>query len=174
MTLVTVLGGAVYDNPAFINLMNANYADQAAMERSVAKLKASNLIDLETMQFGQYQPILSDTSRWPNDGGRRWLREMGGARIDLMEQPNGTPLSNDERSVVPLTKCGLLDACVRKCFNSTPPIPITIYVTQQKHDAPDSKRHDILLDWEYGNGQTNAPTRLHLTMVCPALGPLKV
>ena len=91
---------------------------------------------------------------------------MGNARVQLTAQANSKPLSKDQPDVVPLTKCALLDASVRKCFNSDPPICMQVNVTQKAKDAPDPSLHDILLEWEYGTG-SNVPTLLNLTMVCP-------
>jgi hypothetical protein len=167
MAALKAFSGLIYDNRAFKDLMNANYADVAAMRASIAKLKASPQIDIETMEFGQYQPILSNSATWPNGGGMAWVREVGRARMQFMEQPNTAALSNDQSNVVPLTKCGLLDACVRKCFNSEPPIPMTIDVQQKAMTAADADQHAILLVWDYGNGNDKPPTRLNLTMVCP-------
>jgi len=168
MAALRAFSGLIYDNPAFKKLMNANYADVAAMRNSIAKLKASpSQIDIETMEFGQYQPILSDSSKWPNGGGMAWVREVGRARMQFIEQPNDLALSNDQSDFVPLTKCGLLDACVRKCFNSEPPIPMTIDVQQKAMSAADAGQHAILLVWDYGNGKDKPPTRLNLTMFCP-------
>ena len=64
------------------------------------------------------------------------MRKMGRARIQLSDQPNNIPLSRDEPNVIPLTRCALLDAAVRKCFNSEPPIPMLINVQQKPFDAP--------------------------------------
>ena len=70
-------------------------------------------------------------------------------------------------SVIPLTRCALLDASVRKCFNSEPPIPMkTNIITHQPSDHY-ADRHEIRLEWEYGDGDGKAPTLLNLTMVCP-------
>jgi hypothetical protein len=157
----------IYNDEQFKDLMNRNYFPLDNMKRSVARLKASDQIDIQTMEYGQYQPILSPTETWPRGVGKAWYRSVGQARIQLSAQPNTTPLSNDERVVVPSTKCALLDASVRKCFNSEPPIPILIDVAEQKQDAPDADLHDIRLVWEYENGEDQVPTLLRLTMVCP-------
>jgi hypothetical protein len=161
------MGGRVYNNQNFKDLMNNNYWPVDNMRKSIAILKASDQIDLETMEFGQYQPILSPRTTWPNRTGNYWLKEMGRARIQLTAQPNSTPLSNDEPKVVPLTRCALLDACVRKCFNSEPPIPMKVDVTEHQQSDDNADQHEIRLEWEYDNGQDQAPTLLRLTMVCP-------
>ena len=156
--------GAVYNNPSFKDKMNIHYHSVDAMRNSIDKLKKSGQVDLATMEFGQYQPILA-----PNDvnpiGAKTWLQNVGYARLQLSAQPNDRPLSKDEPTVIPLTKCALLDASIRKCFNSNPPIPMQIDVTQKPNTAPDWDKHDILLVWDYGAG--NVPTLLYLTMVCP-------
>jgi len=50
--------------------------------------------------------------------------------------------------VVPLTKCGLLDASVRKCFNSDAADPMKIDVQEQPKDSPNATQHDIRLGLE--------------------------
>jgi hypothetical protein len=159
--------GAIYDNERFKQLMNRNYYPFENMKKSVAILKASDQVDIQTMEWGQYQPVLSPREKWPNGIGKAWLRAAGQARMQLSAQPNTTPLSRDEFVVVPPNKCALLDACVRKCFNSEPPIPMWMDTTQHKKDAPGSDQHEISLVWEHGNGDDQAPTLLRLTMVCP-------
>jgi hypothetical protein len=159
--------GTIYDNQDYKDQMNGNYYPLENMKRSVARLKASNQIDIETMEYGQYQPILSPLETWPNGSGKVWFKALGHARLQLAAQPNTTPLSNDERVVVPATKCALLDASIRKCFNSEPPIPMKADIRQHQKDAPSSDRHEIRLVWEYGNGEDQAPTQLNLTMICP-------
>lgn len=69
--------------------------------------------------------------------------------------------------MVPPTKCALLDASIRKCFNSEPPIPMKADIRQHQQDDANSDQHEIRLVWEYGNGEDKAPTLLNLTMVCP-------
>ncbi|PIS99933.1 hypothetical protein TSA1_03545 [Bradyrhizobium nitroreducens] len=159
--------GGIYDDQNYKNLMNANYYPLENMKKSVARLKASKQIDIETMEYGQYQPILSPLETWPNGSGKVWFKALGHARLQLTAQPNTTPLSNDERVVVPPTKCALLDASIRKCFNSEPPIPMKADITQHQQDDVNSDQHEIRLVWEYGNGEDQAPTLLNLTMVCP-------
>jgi len=162
------MGGRVFDNQQFKDHINAHYYPLQNMIKSVAILKASDHIDIETLEYGQYQPILSPRDQWPGGSGKRWQREMGKARLDLATQASTAALSKDEPGVVPLTKCALLDASVRKCFNSEPPIPIKIDVKEQDKNAPNADRHDILLVWEHANGDDQPPTLLLLTMVCPA------
>ncbi|AUC98500.1 MULTISPECIES: hypothetical protein [Bradyrhizobium] len=162
------MSGRVYNNQQFKDHINANYYPLQNMIKSVAILKSSELIDIETLEYGQYQPILSPRDKWPSGSGKLWQREMGKARLDLATQPNSAALSKDQPGVVPLTKCALLDASVRKCFNSEPPIPMQIDVKEQDKTAPNADRHDILLTWEHKNGDDQPPTLLLLTMVCPA------
>ena len=83
MSQARILGGAFYNNPEFKALMNGLYYPLENMKSSVAKLKASGQIDIETMEYGQYQPILAPRDRWPHGGGNAWLREMGRARVEL-------------------------------------------------------------------------------------------
>jgi hypothetical protein len=100
------------------------------------------------------------------------MREMGFARLQLTAQPNNLPLSRDEPGVIPLTRCALLDASLRKCFNSEPPIPMIIDVTQKQEGAPNPDQHDIKLVWEYGkDGNDQVPTLLRFTMICPYIRP---
>ena len=168
MSQARIFGGsvAIYNNPQFKAAMNIHYSPLETMKASVALLKASPQIDLASLQFGQYQPILSPQELGTDAGLKRWMKEMGGARLQLSTKANTKPLSNDQPDVVPLTMCCLLDACVRKCFNSDPPICMQVNVTQKAKDAPNPDLHDIVLEWEYGTG-SNVPTLLNLTMVCP-------
>ena len=163
--LQMMMGGKVYETTAFKQAMDSHYFPLDNMKQSVATLKNSNSIDIATMEFGQYQPILAPTDINRSDP-KFWLKNMGFARVQLTAQPNTTPLSKDEPGVIPLTKCALLDACIRKCFNSDPPICMQVNVTQKAKDSADPDLHDILLEWEYGTG-SDVPTLLNLTMVCP-------
>jgi len=166
--------GAIYDNERFKQLMNRNYYPLENMQKSVAILKASDQIDIQTMEWGQYQPILSPWEKWPNGSGKAWFRAAGQARMQLSAQPNATPLSKDESVVVPPNKCALLDASIRKCFNSEPPIPMWMDTKQHRQDDPGSDQHEISLLWEYGNGEDQPPTLLRLTMLCPYVESEKV
>lgn len=161
------MSGRVYSGDSFKDLMNDNYFPLENMQRSVDILKASDGIHLPTLEYGQYHLILTPADRWPDGSAKHWQKEKGRARVDLTTQSNSTPLSNDEPGVIPLTRCALLDASVRKCFNSEPPIPMkTNIITHEASDAF-AHRHEIRLKWEYANGEDNAPTLLYLTMVCP-------
>ncbi|MGY4472912.1 hypothetical protein [Bradyrhizobium sp. USDA 3364] len=160
----TKFGGAIYNNQQFKDHMNKLYHPIDAMRASVAKLKASDQIHMATMEYGQYQPVLSPLRDWPFGAGQYWTKEMGQARLDLTNQPNTTPLSKDEPDVIPLTRCALLDACLRKCFNSEPD-PICIIVDVEDLPAG-SKVHEVKLEWEYAADSTR-PTLLRFTMCCP-------
>ncbi|MET0675299.1 MAG: hypothetical protein ABW175_05825 [Bradyrhizobium sp.] len=174
MSTASILGGAIFNDPTYKDHINRFYYPLDAMKRSVATLKAaSDRIDIATMEFGQYQPVLSPLQSWPEGKGKHWWREMGRARIDLTAQASSMSLSNDEPDVKPPTKCALLDAAIRKCFNSQPdPIPMLIDVEEQPHDSPNANTHDIRVVWEYG-GSGSVPTLLRLTMVCPFRAPRK-
>ena len=167
--LQMLMGGRVYESDDFKQAMDSLYYPLANMERSVAKLTASQNIDIATMEFGQYQPILAPAQIAPN-GPKEWLKHVGVARVSLAAQANTKPLSKDEPNVIPLTKCALLDATIRKCFNSSPPICMQVNVTQKAKGDADPDKHDILLEWEYAAG-SNVPTLLNLTMVCPYIAP---
>jgi hypothetical protein len=119
------------------------------------------------MEWGQYQFILTPREKWPNGIGKAWFKSFGQARLQLSAEQNTTPLSMDEQVVVPPSKCALLDASIRKCFNSEPPIPMWMDTRQHDRETPNSDRHEIRLVWEYGNGENQAPTLLRLTMICP-------
>ena len=162
--LQMMMGGKVYETASFKQAMDSNYYPLESMKKSVDILTNSQNIDIATMEFGQYQPILAPQQISPN-GPKTWLQNVGRARIQLNAQPNTDPVSDDDPTV-PLTKCARLDACVRKCFNSDPPICMSVNVTQKGKGDPDPTLHDILLVWDYEGG-SKVPTHLNLTMVCP-------
>jgi hypothetical protein len=165
MLQMMMMGGKVYETSSFKQAMDSNYYPLESMQKSVDILKTSPNIDIATMEFGQYQPILAPQQINPN-GPQTWLQNMGRARIQLNAQSNTDPVSDDDPTV-PLTKCARLDACVRKCFNSAPPICMSVNVTQKGKGDPDPTLHDILLVWDYDPG-SKVPKLLNLTMVCPA------
>jgi hypothetical protein len=165
MLQMMMMGGKVYETASFKQAMDSNYYPLGSMQKSVGILKNSPNIDIATMEFGQYQPILAPQQINPN-GPQTWLQNMGRARIQLNAQPNTDPVSDDDPTV-PLTKCARLDACVRKCFNSDPPICMSVNVTQKGIGDPDPTLHDIVLVWDYDPG-SKVPKLLNLTMVCPA------
>jgi hypothetical protein len=167
--LQMMMAGRAYETSSFKSAMDSNYFPLDRMKQSVEILTNSQNIDIATMEFGQYQPILAPAQIAPN-GPKEWLKHVGVARVSLAAQANTKPLSKDEPNVIPLTKCALLDATIRKCFNSSPPICMQVNVTQKAKGDPDPDAHDILLDWEYAAG-SNVPTLLNLTMVCPYVAP---
>src|SRR5947209_17831004 len=97
------MGSRTYNGASFRNSMNSNYCPLANMKKSVAKLKASDDIDLPTLEYGQYHLILNPTSSWPQGSAKYWHKEKGRSRLDLTTQPNTVPLSRDEPGVLPLT-----------------------------------------------------------------------
>lgn len=161
------MGGRTYTGQQFKDLMNSNYYPLANMIKSVEKLKASDDIHVPTLEYGQYHLILNPAATWPAGSAKYWAKEKGRARVDLGKQPNTTPLSNDEAGIVPLTRCALLDASVRKCFNAEPPIPMKTNIIEHDPKDANADRHEIRLEWEYDNGEDKVPTLLNLTMVCP-------
>src|SRR5260370_38317774 len=102
MSRVNIFGGSVYNNQQFKDHMNSHYYPLDNMQKSVDLLKASNQIDIATMEFGQYQPILSPLDVWPGGKAKFWMREMGFARQQLSLKPNATRLSTDEPDSIPL------------------------------------------------------------------------
>ena len=173
MSNVKIFSGKIYNNPAFKAQMNINYASVDAMKASIKLLQDSGQIDLPTMLYGQYQPILAPLALSSTGGNKVWLREMGFARMQLSAQPSTTPLSKDQPDVIPLTKCDLLDACLRKCFNQQPdPIPIVIDVKDKQKGSANQGIHDVELVWEYKRqppDNPNVPSLLKFTMICPFL-----
>ncbi|HXO69793.1 MAG TPA: hypothetical protein VN838_12595 [Bradyrhizobium sp.] len=170
MMLQMMMGGKVYETAGFKQAMDSNYYPLQNMMKTVDYLKNRDDIDIVTMQFGQYQPLLAPEAVQASKSPKFWWQQMGRARMSLAAQSNTDPVSKDDPSV-PLTKCARLDACVRKCFNSDPPICMQVNVTQKGKDDPDPTQHDILLVWDYGPG-SQVPTLLNLTMVCPYAPPV--
>lgn len=167
--MVKVLGGAL--SGRFFSTMNARYGSVKAMEENVALLDAAFLkIDRYTMEYGQYQPVLVPFDKWPDGAATVWVKTVGMMRLNLLDQLNNEPLSPDEATNRPKTRCALLDAAIRKCFNSPTPIPFLVSVDQQAQGSPDEKVHTIRLDWDYAKGRAEAPTFLTLTIICPFEG----
>jgi hypothetical protein len=166
MVLPVMAAMAIYQGAPFKNFWTQFCGSVDAMRRSIETLSGSSDIHLPTMEYGQYQPILVPLQNWVDFGSQHWAREVGKARLDLTRQPNTQPLSNDEPTNVPLTRCALIDAAVRKCFNAEPPIPIDNNVRQKRKDEADADLHAIEVKWDYAtDGKT--PTKLVYTMVCP-------
>jgi hypothetical protein len=164
--MLITAGMAVYQSPPFKNFWTQFCGTVDAMRRSIATLNGSQEIYLPALEYGQYQPILVPLENWVDFGSRSWAKEVGTARLNLTTQANTQPLSNDEPANVPLTRCALLDAALRKCFNSEPPIPIDNNVRQKRRDEAGADTHGIEVSWDYAaDGRT--PTMLHYTMVCP-------
>jgi hypothetical protein len=170
MMLQMMMGGKVYETAGFKQAMDSNYYPLQNMIKTVDYLKNRDDIDIATMQFGQYQPLLAPEAVQANKSPKFWWQQMGRARMSLTAQSNTDPVSENDPSV-PLTKCARLDACVRTCFNSDPPICMQVNVTQKGKDDPDPGEHDILLVWDYAPG-SKVPTLLNLTMVCPYAPPV--
>ena len=57
--LQMMMAGRVYETTTFKRSMDSNYFPLDNMKKSVAVLTNSQNIDIETMEFGQYQPILA-------------------------------------------------------------------------------------------------------------------
>lgn len=157
------LGGAIAAE--FFARMNAKYACVAEMRQNVIDIDNAPLqIHRPTMEYGQYQHVLVPFDQWP-DVAAKWRETVGNMRVHLMDQLNNEPVSPDEGSNRPKTRCALLDAAIRKCFNSPEPIPFVIVVEEQMKDSPDAATHGIKLDWVHVTG--NRPTFLTLTIICP-------
>ena len=70
------MGGKVYETSSFKQAMDSNYYPLESMKKSVDILKNSQNIDIETMEFGQYQPILAPQQINPN-GPQNLAAEYG-------------------------------------------------------------------------------------------------
>ena len=105
---------SVYQGAPFKSFWTQFCGNVDAMRRSIDTLNASPDIHLPTMEYGQYQPILVPLQNWVDLGSQQWARETGNARLHLTQQANTQPLSNDEPANIPLTRCALLDAAIRK------------------------------------------------------------
>lgn len=157
---------SVYSGLAFKTFWSQFCGTVDGMRKSIETLNASRAVYLPALEYGQYQPVLVPLTNWVDFGSQSWAKEVGNARLDLTRQSNAQPLSNDEPTNIPLTRCALLDAALRKCFNSEPPIPIDNKVRQKRKDEADSDTHGIEVSWDYAaDGKT--PTMLHYTMICP-------
>ena len=165
-----IAGGTVFMTSAFKNYWSQHYDSVENMRKSVETLKKSPAIHLPTLEYGRFQPILAPMDgQWPG-GLKLYMREMRAARVDLTAQPNDAARSRDEPNVKPLTRCALLDATLRKCFNSEPPIPMDVDVEQKAEAAADRDVHSVKLVWTYKEG-SDVPVRLHFTMICPYRTP---
>src|SRR5258708_22490728 len=80
-----------------------HYYPLSAMQKSVEVLKASRL-DLSTMEFGDYQSILTPHHKCTRVHSSQQIMSYAYFCSRLNIQPNNTPLSAHEPSVVPLTQ----------------------------------------------------------------------
>jgi len=159
-------GMRVYQSSKFKDFWKQYCGSVEGMRRAVAILRDSPGVYLPALEYGQYQPVLVPLENWVEFGSQHWAKEVGNARLQLTTQPNTQPLSNDEPANIPLTRCALLDAAIRKCFNADPPIPIDNTIRQKRKDESDPQVHAIEVKWTYAaDGKT--PTVLHYTMICP-------
>ena len=74
--LQMMMGGRVYETGAFKKAMDSHYYPLENMKQSVEILTNSQDIDIATMEFGQYQPILAPDQINPN--GPKALAEEHG------------------------------------------------------------------------------------------------
>ena len=165
-------GGVTFSKSAFKQYINKLYYPLENMQASVDKLKkaeAAGQINMQTMEYGSYQPILAPKHQWPHNLGLLWDRAVYTVMTSFDRQPNTQPVSPSDLRTVPAKKREWLNMAVRKCFNSVPPIPIFISVKVKADDADNPTEHDIELVWEYEPGYPppeNPPALLLLTMVC--------
>lgn len=145
-------GNVTYNNDEFKGFINKHYAPDKIID-SVATLKGSDQIDIRTMEYGEYQPILEPLDNWPSKKGKAWRKAVAYARYSLKRQKSAEG-----------TKWDTLNYAIRRCFNSEPPIPFKIDVEQKQYDDLDKDEHDIRLEWIPDGG---APTFLIFTMICP-------
>ncbi len=165
--MAVTFGHKAYRSQEHQDFWRAHTGTVAAMRKAVATLKASRHVDLPTLEYGRYQALLVAPSKWEKLGSGAWAKEVGGARLHLIAQLNSEPLSKDEPNVKPITRLALLDAAIRKCFNSEPPIPIEATASQKKSFDADRDVHTVVLNWVYGDANSNRPTMLKYTMICP-------
>ncbi len=168
--------GQFFIDPVFIALMNGNYFPAQKMRDSVARLvRVFGAEWVKNVKWGDYQGHLVDGAAWPGNARKFWSNSVQFARNDLAAQPNQSPVSRVDPAV-PADKCALLDACVRKCFNTAlpgetePGIPMMIDVRLKAFGEPADDRHDIWLSWTYDptSAKPDDPVQLNLTMVCPS------
>jgi hypothetical protein len=107
--LQMMMGAKVYEAAGFKQAMDSHYYPLDNMKKSVAFLKNREDIDIATMLFGQYQPLLAPEAVQADKTPKFWWQEMGGARMSLAKQPNDQPVVDyAKEKVVPLTRCDLL------------------------------------------------------------------
>lgn len=126
------------------------------------------LIDIATMEYGQYQPILANLH---GDLKKKWLHEMGILRMELSAQGNVNPADTTRPIMVPgdrrvyASVCSLLDASVRKCFNEELCMDV---VSRDKTEMDgDQDIHNIDLNWIPNDATNEDKWRLSVTIKCP-------
>jgi hypothetical protein len=169
--MAKIAGMEQYRSPNYRAFWQDYTGSVEVMRKAVATLKASPYVDLPTLEYGRYQTLLVPLDKWEKLGSGFWAKEVGRARLELMNQLNNESLSKDEPNVKPFTRLALLDAAIRKCFNSEPPIPIEATAAQKKQDDVDRDVHTFVHQWEYDNGNDKPPTFLRYTMTCPYKPP---
>jgi hypothetical protein len=161
MMVGTSFFAGLYADPKFLEAMNKNYTKEA-MGPSKSKLKTHGF-DFVTMEWGEYQDILTPKENWPGNTHQHWQESLREARESLASQRNYETVSPTDTHK-PRTKCDLADAVIRKCFNADPPIPIVVNVTKKDALDADPTSHDVLIDWpQTATGETS----LKFTIVCP-------
>lgn len=151
----------LYADKEFLKAMNKNYnVDNIGH----SKVKLKNLhFDFATMEWGDYQDILTPKEDWPGRTHQHWKQSLKEARESLASQRNFAKISPTDQHV-PRTKCDLADAVIRKCFNADPPIPIVVNVKMKEAFDADPTLHDVLVGWpQTASGETS----LEFTIVCP-------
>src|ERR1700759_3156327 len=76
---------AIYQGAPFKNFWSQFCGSVDAMRRSIDTLNASPDIDVPTLEYGQYQPILVPLQNWVDFGSQHWAKETGGARLHLTQ-----------------------------------------------------------------------------------------
>ena len=155
----------LYADPKFLKAMNKNYTKEM-MSQSVETLKQRGF-DFATMEWGDYQDILTPKENWPGNTHQYWADSLREARESLAGQRNYATISPTDHHK-PRTKCDLADAVIRKCFNADPPIPIVVNVTKKDALDADPASHDVLINWPQ---TADGGTSLEFTIVCPHESP---
>jgi|GEM_PF-1120411 hypothetical protein len=182
------VGDYNYDTPTFSAFVNDLYASAEQMQANVDTLThpltgpytktRGRANSIQTIRWGDYQPILAPLDTWPGVTGERWVKAAAEARRSLMQVANTDPVDDRDPGNIPKTRCDLLDALVQKCFNTPaagqvkPGIPMVIDVTEKPSTDLNRDLHDIVYHW-----QTDAegnPTLLYLTMVCAYQPPRRI
>jgi hypothetical protein len=146
--------GVEYNQPTFTGPQNQQYNTVAAMQASIAKLKAAG-VDLTTMEYGDYQRHLR-FGQWSPTQQARWQPTLDKMREHLSAQPNADSVPG-VGGAAPTNKWDLLHATIRKCF-SDPPTPFEVRVVPQPVGVT---THTITYGW------TDQNKFLTLTIACP-------